>query len=160
MTIVHVQVPLNMRVGQTFMVEHAGQRVQIQVPAGVRGGQTIGVDIPAPAPRPSSASLLSGGQAGATDAEKFLGLAAKTHYTAAEQQQRESEKAAAEREREALDAMRHAFLRLKVVAEPGGAVALAAALHRTADLAAGDAVVCVISGGNCDPAMFERALSE
>ena len=26
--------------------------------------------------------------------------------------------------------------------------------------AAGDAVVCVISGGNCDPAMFERALSE
>lgn len=100
MTIVHVQVPLNMRVGQTFMVEHAGQRVQIQVPPGVRGGQTIGVDIPAPAPRPSSASLLSGGQAGATDAEKFLGLAAKTHYTAAEQQQRESEKAAAERERE------------------------------------------------------------
>ena len=63
-------------------------------------------------------------------------------------------------EREALDAMRHAFLRLKVVAEPGGAVALAAALHRTADLAAGDAVICVISGGNCDPAMFERALSE
>ena len=62
-------------------------------------------------------------------------------------------------EREALDAMRHAFLRLKVVAEPGGAVALAAALHRTADLAAGDAVICVISGGNCDPAMFERALS-
>ena len=86
MTIVHVQVPLNMRVGQTFMVEHAGQRVQIQVPPGVRGGQTIGVDIPAPAPRPSSASLLSGGQAGATDAEKFLGLAAKTHYTAAERE--------------------------------------------------------------------------
>ena len=45
-----------MRVGQTFMVEHAGQRVQIQVPPGVRGGQTIGVD-PDPAPRPSSASL-------------------------------------------------------------------------------------------------------
>ena len=38
MTIVHVQVPLNMRVGQTFMVEHAGQRVQIQVPPGVMPG--------------------------------------------------------------------------------------------------------------------------
>lgn len=60
-------------------------------------------------------------------------------------------------EDDALKAMAHAFLRLKLVAEPGGAVALAAALFH-ADQIEGDAVVCVISGGNVDPAMFARAL--
>lgn len=58
---------------------------------------------------------------------------------------------------EALYAMTQAFLRLKLVAEPGGAVALAAALCRK-DQIEGDAVVVVISGGNVDPAMFNRAL--
>jgi threonine dehydratase len=57
---------------------------------------------------------------------------------------------------EALMAMGQAFLRLKVVAEPGGAVALAAALYR-ADEVAGDAVICTISGGNVDAEMFARA---
>ena len=59
---------------------------------------------------------------------------------------------------EALQAMAQAFLRLKVVAEPGGAVALAAALTR-ADPLQGDTVVAMISGGNVDPAMFARALA-
>lgn len=59
---------------------------------------------------------------------------------------------------EALQAMAQAFLRLKVVAEPGGAVALAAALTR-ADSLQGDTVVAMISGGNVDPAMFARALA-
>ncbi len=58
---------------------------------------------------------------------------------------------------EALMAMGQAFQRLKVVAEPGGAVALAAALYR-ADQIGGDAVICTISGGNVDAAMFARAL--
>ena len=58
---------------------------------------------------------------------------------------------------EALYAMAHAFLRLKLVAEPGGAVALAAALCRKDDIE-GDAVVVVVSGGNVDPVMFNRAL--
>jgi len=58
---------------------------------------------------------------------------------------------------EALQAMGRAFLRLKVVAEPGGAVALAATLYRAAEIE-GDAVICTISGGNVDPAMFARAL--
>ncbi len=58
---------------------------------------------------------------------------------------------------EALMAMGQAFQRLKVVAEPGGAVALAAALYR-ADRIEGDAVICTISGGNVDAAMFSRAL--
>lgn len=58
---------------------------------------------------------------------------------------------------EAMRAMAHAFLRLKVVAEPGGAVALAAALYR-ADRIEGEAVICTISGGNVDPEMFGRAL--
>ncbi|GGE35898.1 serine/threonine dehydratase [Primorskyibacter flagellatus] len=59
---------------------------------------------------------------------------------------------------EALRAMALAFLRLKLVAEPGGAVALAAALLRTEEIE-GDTVIAVISGGNVDPAMFNRALT-
>jgi len=55
--------------------------------------------------------------------------------------------------------MRQAFLRLKIVAEPGGAVALAAALYRC-DQIEGDAVICTVSGGNVDPAMFARALAK
>lgn len=59
---------------------------------------------------------------------------------------------------QALRAMALAFLRLKVVAEPGGAVALAAALFK-ADQITGDAVICTISGGNVDPNIFANALS-
>ena len=59
---------------------------------------------------------------------------------------------------EALAAMRAAFLRLKLVAEPGGAVALAAALWRAEALEAGT-VIAVVSGGNVDPAVFTRALA-
>ncbi|MEM0943284.1 MAG: threonine/serine dehydratase, partial [Pseudomonadota bacterium] len=58
---------------------------------------------------------------------------------------------------DALAAMAHAFLRLKLVAEPGGAVALAAALFRGEEIE-GDAVIAVVTGGNVDPAMFARAL--
>ncbi|WP_145103845.1 threonine ammonia-lyase [Cereibacter sediminicola] len=59
---------------------------------------------------------------------------------------------------EALEAMALAFLRLKIVLEPGGAVALAAALFRP-EAIAGDAVICVASGGNVDPPVFARALA-
>ena len=58
---------------------------------------------------------------------------------------------------EALKAVAQIFLRLKLVAEPGGAVAVAAALFRR-DQIQGDTVICVVSGGNTDPAMFARAL--
>lgn len=60
-------------------------------------------------------------------------------------------------EDEALAAMGQAFNRLKLVAEPGAAVALAAALYR-ADQIKGQDVIVTISGGNVDPAMFARAL--
>jgi threonine dehydratase len=60
-------------------------------------------------------------------------------------------------ETEALQAMAQAFLRLKLVAEPGGAAALAAALYRRDEIA-GDDVIVTISGGNVDPAMFARGL--
>ncbi|MFU8862949.1 MAG: threonine ammonia-lyase [Rhodobacterales bacterium] len=59
---------------------------------------------------------------------------------------------------EALRAMAQAFLRLKVVLEPGGAVALAAALCRR-DQIEGDAVIVVASGGNVDLDMYEQALN-
>ncbi|MEC3861411.1 threonine/serine dehydratase [Mesobacterium sp. TK19101] len=60
-------------------------------------------------------------------------------------------------EDEALRAMAHAFARLKLVAEPGGAVALAAALFRAKELT-GDTVIATISGGNVDAPMYARAL--
>ncbi|MBE0454521.1 threonine ammonia-lyase [Roseovarius autotrophicus] len=60
-------------------------------------------------------------------------------------------------EDEALRAMAHAFQRLKLVAEPGGAVALAAALFH-GDEIEGDAVIVTISGGNVDAATFRTAL--
>lgn len=59
---------------------------------------------------------------------------------------------------EALMAVAQIFLRLKLVAEPGGAVAMAAALFRKEEIE-GDTVICTISGGNTDPAMFARAIA-
>ncbi|WP_149140937.1 threonine ammonia-lyase [Gemmobacter caeruleus] len=59
---------------------------------------------------------------------------------------------------EALRAMALAWLRLKVVLEPGGAVALAAALFRP-DQIAGEDVICIGSGGNVDLAVFRQALA-
>lgn len=58
---------------------------------------------------------------------------------------------------EALRAMALAFQRLKIVAEPGGAVALAAALFH-ADALEADTVIVTVSGGNVDAATFARAL--
>ncbi len=56
-----------------------------------------------------------------------------------------------------LDAMAAAFTHLKIVAEPGGAVALAAVLNGIVDVA-DKTVVAVVSGGNVDPAVFRMAL--
>jgi threonine dehydratase len=69
---------------------------------------------------------------------------------------------------DALRAMAMAFLRLKIVLEPGGAVALAAALFHgdtfdgdtgDGDAIDGDAVIVVASGGNVDPGLFIDALT-
>jgi threonine dehydratase len=57
---------------------------------------------------------------------------------------------------EALQAMALAFTHLRIVLEPGGAIALAAALFRE-DLP--DTVICTASGGNVDPATFRTALT-
>ena len=54
--------------------------------------------------------------------------------------------------------MQIAFETLKVVAEPGGAVALAAALFH-GDALESDTVVVTASGGNVDPAVFAEALN-
>jgi threonine dehydratase len=59
---------------------------------------------------------------------------------------------------EVFRAMRFAFEHLKIVAEPGGAVALAAVLAGKVD-ARGRCVGVVISGGNVDPAVFAQALA-
>ncbi len=58
---------------------------------------------------------------------------------------------------ECLRAMALAFLRLKLVIEPGGATSLATALFH-GDKLERDTAICVASGGNVDPAMFARAL--
>lgn len=59
---------------------------------------------------------------------------------------------------EALRAMALAFAHLRVVAEPGGAVALAAALFHAAEIE-GEDVIVTISGGNVDTEMFQTALT-
>ena len=54
--------------------------------------------------------------------------------------------------------MRFAFDTLKLVIEPGGAVALAAALFAD-NLPSSDDLVVIGSGGNVDEAMFAKALT-
>lgn len=60
---------------------------------------------------------------------------------------------------EALRAMALAFAHLKIVLEPGGAVALAAAMFRGGSLAGND-VIALASGGNVDAPVFARALAQ
>jgi threonine dehydratase len=60
-------------------------------------------------------------------------------------------------DRQAMDAVALAFTRLKIVIEPGGAVALAAALFHGSQIA-GNAVIVVASGGNVDSHVFTQAL--
>ncbi len=61
-------------------------------------------------------------------------------------------------EAEVLAAMGFAFRHLKIVAEPGGAVALAALLAGRLAVR-GQVVGVIISGGNVDPAVFARGLA-
>lgn len=61
-------------------------------------------------------------------------------------------------EAEVFRAMRFAFEHLKLVVEPGGAVALAAVLAGKV-AARGGVVGIVVSGGNVDPGVFARALA-
>lgn len=61
-------------------------------------------------------------------------------------------------EEEVLRAMALAFLRFKIVIEPGGAVSLAAALFHPEQIET-DTVIAVATGGNVDPAVFQRALA-
>ncbi|TGD66169.1 threonine/serine dehydratase [Tabrizicola sp. WMC-M-20] len=56
---------------------------------------------------------------------------------------------------QALQAMALAFTHLRIVLEPGGAVALAAALVADTE----GPVICVASGGNADPSLFRDALA-
>ena len=57
---------------------------------------------------------------------------------------------------EVLSAMVESYSKLKLVIEPGGAVALASALYRT-DQINGDTVVVVLTGGNADFEILQRA---
>jgi threonine dehydratase len=59
-------------------------------------------------------------------------------------------------EAEVRDAQRWAAARLRIVLEPGGAVALAALLARKVDVEPG--LLVILSGGNADPADYARVL--
>ena len=61
-------------------------------------------------------------------------------------------------EAEVEEAMRFAFRALRLVAEPGGSVALAAVLSGKVD--APDGAVIVVSGGNVDPALYARIIGD
>lgn len=58
----------------------------------------------------------------------------------------------------AMRAMSAAARTLRLMAEPGGAVGLGAALDRGAEIE-GEAVIVVVTGGNVDPALHARALA-
>ncbi len=60
---------------------------------------------------------------------------------------------------EALNAVAFAYFELKLVVEPGAAVALAAVLSNKIDIE-GKTAVIMISGGNVDPAIFANALKQ
>lgn len=59
---------------------------------------------------------------------------------------------------EVAEAMRYAFSVLKLVVEPGGCVALTAALSGKIDLKGANAAI-ICSGGNVDPALFAQVLA-
>ena len=63
-------------------------------------------------------------------------------------------------ENEIRAAVRRLALEARLVAEPGGAVAVAACLFRERELPAGRVRVAVLSGGNVDPALFAEILGE
>jgi threonine dehydratase len=67
-------------------------------------------------------------------------------------------RAAVVSEAEVRAAVAFAFRELKLVVEPGGAVALAAALSGKVDVA-GKTAVIVLSGGNAEPAVFADCLA-
>lgn len=59
---------------------------------------------------------------------------------------------------EALMAVKFAFEKLKLVVEPGGAVALAALLKQGRQWS-GETIAVLLSGGNVDPQVFRQAIS-
>ena len=59
---------------------------------------------------------------------------------------------------QALDAVAYAATRLKLIVEPGGAIALAVARKHLDELQ-GKTVVATLSGGNIDPAMLDTAMT-
>ena len=61
-------------------------------------------------------------------------------------------------DQEAMYAMKTAFEYLKIVLEPGGAVALAAAIKHKIDIKNKN-VLIVASGGNVDKEAFEKSLA-
>ena len=62
-------------------------------------------------------------------------------------------------DKEALIAMKTAFEYLKIVLEPGGAVALAAAIFKKIDIRDKNVLV-IASGGNVDKDIFENCLNQ
>ncbi|MEM9740839.1 MAG: threonine/serine dehydratase [Pseudomonadota bacterium] len=57
-------------------------------------------------------------------------------------------------------AMRFAFFQLKLVVEPGGAVALAAALRGLPEAMCGQTCAVILTGGNVDPELFSKVVME
>ncbi|MEL6258422.1 MAG: pyridoxal-5'-phosphate-dependent protein, partial [Pseudomonadota bacterium] len=57
-------------------------------------------------------------------------------------------------------AMRFAFRHLKLVLEPGGALALAAVLRGVPERLKGACIGVTLSGGNVDPELFAETIND
>ncbi len=134
---------------------------------GLAGGFAVGSGLPVVTVEPQGyddvARSLAAGRVlpvenpGATrcDALQTLRMAALTLATL----QSHGARGVAVSEAQVAAAVAFAFRELKLVVEPGGAVALAAALFGVEDIA-GKTVVVMLSGGNVDAATFAACLAE
>jgi threonine dehydratase len=133
---------------------------------GLASGFAIGSGVPVMAVEPIGyddvvQSLATGAIVGVSnpgptrcDALQTLRMAELTFATLRSQNAR----AMAVSEEEAARAVAFAFRELKLVVEPGGAVALAAALSGRANIV-GKTVIVVLSGGNVEPSIFAECLA-
>jgi threonine dehydratase len=164
-------------VGMEIMAEHSGADLVV-VPVG-GGGLISGISAAVRAASPG-AKVVGAEPELAADAAESLRAGRRVAWPAADTQRTIADALRAEQvgalpmahllnyvdrivtvtEAEIREAVRRLAAEARLVAEPGGAVAVAACLLRRAELPAAKAPVAVVSGGNIDPATLADILRD